>query len=54
MREKKESRTSQGFWLENWECAFAIYVNMRQTELSRLEIVEDKKLILNMSSLKVY
>ena len=52
MRERKESRTPQDFWLVNWECGLAIYVNMGGgTEVSSLEM-EEQKLILDMSGLK--
>ena len=49
-REGRESSTTQGFCLENWECVLTIYSVMREMELSRLEMVEDEKLILDMSS----
>lgn len=52
MRERKSSRTTQGFWLEDWECGLAIYIDMRENKLSRLEMVADQKLILDTSSLK--
>lgn len=42
MTERKKSRTAQDFWFENWECGLAIYIDLRETELSRLRMVEDQ------------
>lgn len=52
MRERKESRTTKGFCLENWGCASTIYTVMGEIELSGLEMVEGQKVILGISSIK--